>query len=91
MRTKMQMPVDCNNRAIQCLEIKNATDYSGNNTIPAGEGRVIRVTAIEDCRLWSYSTEKTGEGLLLPAGCTEYFYVPEGDIIEISGNCNIAG
>ena len=87
---KQTMPEDKNLNPIPVLPIGTAQDIT-DETIPAGESRVIRISAVTDCRIWQYKSDKTGDGILLAAGQTEYFAVYNGDSVEISGTANVMG
>ena len=84
------MPLDKNLNPIPVLPIGPAQDIT-DGTLPSGASRIVRITAVSDCRLWQYRGEKTGSGVLLPSGQTEYFSVYEGYSIEISGTANVMG
>ena len=84
------MPLDKNLNPIQVFPIGPAQDIP-DGTITSGSSRIIRITAVTDCRLWQYRGDKTGSGVLLPSGQTEYFSVYEGYSIEISGTANVMG
>ena len=81
------MPLDKNLNPVPVLPIGTAQDIT-DGTLPSGASRIIRITAVTDCRLWQYRGDKTGNGVLLPSGQTEYFSVYEGYSIEISGTVN---
>ena len=82
------MPLDKNLNIIPVLPIGSAQDIT-DGTIPAGESRIIRISAVTDCRVWQYDGEKNGSGVLLPKGQTEYFAIYENYAVEVAGTANI--
>lgn len=84
------MPRDKNQSPIPVLPIAQAQDIA-DAVIAAGNARIIRISAITDCRIWQYKSAKTGDGVLLPVGQTEYFSVYDGYTVEISGTANVMG
>lgn len=82
------MPLDKNLNVIPVLPVNPAQDIT-DSTIPAGDSRIIRVSAVTDCRIWQYEDEKNGSGVLLPKGQTEYFAIYENYTVEITGTANI--
>ena len=82
------MPLDKNLNVIPVLPVNPAQDIT-DSTIPAGDSRIIRISAVTDCRIWQYKDEKSGTGVLIPAGQTEYFAVYDDCIVEITGTANI--
>ena len=84
------LPVDKNFNSAQALYIGKATDVT-DTTVAAGKTRIIRISAITDCRVWAYKEIKEGDGLALPEGTIEYFGVSEGYALEIEGSANVMG
>ncbi len=84
------LPVDKNFNSAQALYIGKATDVT-DTTVAAGKTRIIRISAITDCRIWAYKETKEGDGLNMPEGTIEYFGIPEGYILEIEGSANVMG
>lgn len=82
------MPLDKNLNPVPVLPVGNAQDIT-DAVIPAGKARIIRLTAVTDCRVWQYKGEKSGDGVLVPVGQTEYFSVYDGYSLEISGTANV--
>lgn len=82
------MPLDKNLNPVPVMPIGISQDIT-DGTLPSGASRIVRITAVTDCRLWQYIGEKTGSGVLLLSGQTEYFSVKEGYSIEISGTANV--
>ena len=51
------MPLDKNLNPVPVLPIGTAQDIT-DGTLPSGASRIIRITAVTDCRLWQYRGDK---------------------------------
>lgn len=88
-KVKNVISVDKNLNPIQILPLGSAQDITDNTIQSINESRIVRISAVTDCHIWQYTEEKTGSGVLLPKGQTEYFTVYENYTLEISGTANI--
>ena len=73
------------------LSIGTATDVT-NTKYTVAEDRVVRISAITECRIWHYNpatATKEGTGLLLVIGSFIEIPVFKGWVIEVTGSANI--
>lgn len=81
------MATDSNLKNLQVIFTYPAKDVTNSSFVPALN--VIRICAIEDSRI--KKDGDTGDGILIPAGCIDYFSVNPGDSFSLTGSANIMG